>query len=137
MPGLLMAFFVLVFFLPVCGSAKVKAPKKECHAYVVMDAGSGKVLFGQKENKKIYMLIHKKPQLFNTKESFYKLYNDIFSKILDKYQVGTDEQKYIFSFFSFGLVAIIDKWIENNCEDDIETLASIMKRVIGYQKLTN
>ena len=54
MPGLLMAFFVLVFFLPVCGSAKVKAPKKECHAYVVMDAGSGKVLFGQKENKKIY-----------------------------------------------------------------------------------
>jgi AcrR family transcriptional regulator len=90
-----------------------------------------------KENKKIYMLIHKKPQLFNTKESFYKLYNDIFSKILDKYQVGTDEQKYIFSFFSFGLVAIIDKWIENNCEDDIETLASIMKRVIGYQKLTN
>ena len=27
-----------------------------------------------KENKKIYKLIHNKPQLFNTKESFYKLY---------------------------------------------------------------
>ena len=87
-----------------------------------------------KENKKIYKLIHKKPQLFNTKESFYKLYNDIFSKILDRYQVGTNEQEYIFSYFSFGLVAIIDKWIENNCEDDIEMIASIMKKVIRYKQ---
>ena len=87
-----------------------------------------------KENKKIYKLIHNKPQLFNTKESFYKLYNDIFSKILDRYQVWTYEQEYIFSYFSFGLVAIIDKWIENNCEDDIEMIASIMKKVIIYKQ---
>ena len=83
-----------------------------------------------KENKKIYKLIHNKPQLFNTKESFNNLYNDIFSKILDKYQVGTDEQEYIFSFFSFGLVAIIEKWIENNCNEDVDMIASIMKKVI-------
>ena len=87
-----------------------------------------------KENKKIYKLIHNKPQLFNTKESFYKLYNDIFSKILDKYQVKTNEQEYIFSFFSFGLVSIIQKWIENNCNDDINIIANIMKRVIVHQK---
>ena len=87
-----------------------------------------------KENKKIYKLIHKKPQIFKTKESFYKLYNDIFSKILDKYQVETNEQEYTFAYFSFGLVAIIDKWIENNCEDDIDMIANIMKKVIGYHK---
>ena len=88
-----------------------------------------------KENKKIYKLIHKKPELFNTKESFYKLYNDIFSKILDKYQVETNEQEYIFSFFSFGLVSIIQKWIENNCNDDINIIANIMKNLIGYKKI--
>lgn len=41
-------------FISVEGQAKVKAPKKECHAYVVMDAGSGEVLFGQDYDKKIY-----------------------------------------------------------------------------------
>lgn len=45
---------LLVFVIPVQGQAKVKAPKKQCHAYVVMDAGSGEVLFGQNANKKIY-----------------------------------------------------------------------------------
>lgn len=34
--------------------AKVKAPKKECHAYAVMDAGSGELLFGQDADKVIY-----------------------------------------------------------------------------------
>ena len=38
---------------PIRGEA-VKAPKKECHAYVVMDAGSGQVLFGQDVDKQIY-----------------------------------------------------------------------------------
>lgn len=87
-----------------------------------------------RENKKIYKLIHTKPQIFNTKEVFCKLYNELFSKILDKYYVETGEQEYIFAYFSFGLVAIIEKWIEKDCVDDINMIASIMKNVIGYQK---
>lgn len=50
--GIVLLF--LLFALPVQGEAKMKAPRKQCHAYVVMDAGSGEVLFGQKANKKIY-----------------------------------------------------------------------------------
>ena len=45
---------LLFFAMPLQGQAKAKAPKKQCHAYAVMDAGSGEVLFGQKANKKIY-----------------------------------------------------------------------------------
>lgn len=41
-------------WIPLQGEAKVKAPKMECHAYAVMDAGSGEVLFGQDEHKVIY-----------------------------------------------------------------------------------
>ena len=43
-----------------------------------------------------------------------------------------EEKEYIFSFFSFGLVAVIQKWIENDCVDDIYKIADIMKKVIGY-----
>lgn len=46
--------FLLFIILPLQGQAKIRAPKKQCHAYVVMDAGSGEVLFGQDANKKIY-----------------------------------------------------------------------------------
>ncbi len=85
-----------------------------------------------KENNKIYKLIHNNPYLFRKQEAFEKLYNELFSKILDKYGVKEDEKEYIFSFFSFGLVAVIQKWIENDCKDDIEKMAMIMKKVIIY-----
>ena len=51
---ILMSIFALCLLLSVKGEAKVRAPKMQCHAYVVMDAGSGEILFGQDENKMIY-----------------------------------------------------------------------------------
>lgn len=87
-----------------------------------------------KENKKIYTLIHNKPDIFNYQGAFKKMYDNIFKVILDKYHVSKDEQPYIFSFYSFGLVAIISKWIETDCNDDINKIAEIMKNVIVYKK---
>lgn len=52
--GMGLLFFLLCFLIPQNSMAKIKGPKMNCKAYVVMDAGSGEVLFGQKENKKIY-----------------------------------------------------------------------------------
>ena len=43
---------LLFIALPLQGQAKVKAPKKQCHAYVVMDAGSGEFFFGKDEIKR-------------------------------------------------------------------------------------
>ena len=40
-----------------------------------------------KENKKIYTLIHDKPLVFNKQQTFKKMYNEVFSCILDKYGV--------------------------------------------------
>lgn len=86
-----------------------------------------------KENKKIYQLIHNKPYIFKLHETFHTLYNDLFSVILEKYGVPEDEKEYIFSFFSFGLVAIIQKWIERGCVDDINKVATFMKDLVGYK----
>ncbi len=52
-----MVLFLCTFVLcmvPCRVRAEVKAPRKPCHAYVVMDAGSGQVLFGQDYDKQIY-----------------------------------------------------------------------------------
>lgn len=86
-----------------------------------------------KENKNIYKLIHNNPFIFKKQETLENMYNNLFSVILDKYGVVNEEKEYIFAFFSFGLVAIIQKWIENDCKDDIFKIANIMKKVIGYQ----
>lgn len=85
-----------------------------------------------KDNKNIYKLIHNNPYLFRKQQVFEKLYNELFSVILDKYGVKEEEKEYIFAFFSFGLVAVIQKWIENDCKEDIEKMVELMKKVIMY-----
>ena len=64
-----------------------------------------------KEYKHVYKLIHDKPHLFRKQYTSELLYKEVFSKILDKYGVDNFEKEYIFSYFSLGLVAIIQKWI--------------------------
>ena len=86
-----------------------------------------------KEYKHVYKLIHDKPLLFKKQYTSEFLYKELFSKILDKYGVDSSEKEYIFSYFSLGLVALIQKWIEKDCQDDIEMIASIMKKVIRYE----
>jgi len=86
-----------------------------------------------KQNKKLYRLIHSKPNVFKNQEAFQRLYSGLFEKILDKYGVSHEEKEYIFSYFSFGLVAIVQKWIEKDCKDDVQMIAEIMKKVIRYQ----
>lgn len=85
-----------------------------------------------RENKKIYKLIHNNPYIFKKQEVFEKLYDELFSIILDKYGVSNDEKEYTFVFFSFGLVAVIQKWIDNDCRDDVDKIADIMKKLIRH-----
>ena len=78
-------------------------------------------------------MIHDKPHLFRKQYTSELLYKELFSKILDKYSVEESEKEYIFSYFSLGLSAIIQKWIEKDCVDDLEMIANIMKKVIRYE----
>ena len=86
-----------------------------------------------RENKKIYKLIHSKPLLFNNKKAFNHLYKSLFEIILDKYGVVDEEKEYVFTYFSSGVLAIIDKWIEKDCMDDVYKISEIIKKVIGYE----
>lgn len=85
-----------------------------------------------KENRKVYKLIHNNPYIFQKQQTFQKLYDELFSIILDKYGVPEEDKEYVFSFFSFGLVAIIQKWIENDCKDENEKMAKLMKDLIPH-----
>ena len=83
-----------------------------------------------KENKKIYKIIHKS-HLFKSEDVVKKMYNELFKIILEKYNVPDDEKEYTFAFFSFGMVAIVERWVNRDCVDDVEKIAHIMKKVIG------
>lgn len=79
-----------------------------------------------KENKRVFKLIHDKPHVFNSQHVFEKLYEEIFSLILDKFEVKEEEKQYIFTFYTQGALSIVLRWVKNNCKEDIETISKIM-----------
>ncbi|MGM9874194.1 MAG: TetR-like C-terminal domain-containing protein [Bacilli bacterium] len=39
------------------------------------------------------------------------------------------KKKYIFSFFTCGILSIIKVWVDNDCKDDIELIISLITKL--------
>ena len=81
-----------------------------------------------KENKRAYKLIHQKPELFSADKAFKKMYKDIFDPALDTFNVDEKEKKYVFEFYTKGSLAIIQKWVEEDCKDDIDFIVNLIAK---------
>ena len=81
-----------------------------------------------KENKKIYRLMHDKPYLFHIDKITNRLYKDIFDIALTNFKVKEEEKKYIFSFYAEGVMGIIKRWLEEDCNDEIDLIIGIIER---------
>ena len=90
-----------------------------------------------KKHKKVFKLIHEKPYLFNNESEKNNLYNSLFNKILGMYGVNEEDREYIFSYYTQGILAIILKWVEKDCLDDIEKISKIIIEVINYKNEDN
>lgn len=84
-----------------------------------------------KKNEKIFKLMYDKPELFNSKESFQNMYDNIFQPILERFNVPKNEQIYIFEYYSKGVIAIILKWVSLSCKEDIDFIISMIEKCLN------
>ena len=85
-----------------------------------------------KDNKKVLRVVNQKPQLFQNKESYQKMYNSIFYPAISKFIINENERLYFLEFFTQGVSAIVHKWLELDCVTDIETMVDIIKKCVNY-----
>lgn len=83
-----------------------------------------------KNNKRLFKLIHDKPYLFHNKKTLQEMYQQTFTFILDKYKVKDKDKIYIFSFFSQGTLAIILKWVEKDCKEEVEYISNFIIQLV-------
>lgn len=86
-----------------------------------------------KDNKRIFKLIHDKPEIFDSKKLLNYMYKNFFSPILDKYKVKENEKEYVFTFFTQGTLSIVLRWVSKGCIESVEDLANIIIGLIGYE----
>ena len=79
-----------------------------------------------KDNKKIFIAAFQNPVVMKTQESYSDLEKYILNPILDKYNIPNNKKKYLLQFYIHGIMAIIQEWTINNCEDKIENVMNII-----------
>ena len=85
-----------------------------------------------KRNKRVLKLIHQKPQLFQSQNTYKKMYDKIFYPAISYFVKEEKERIYLLEFFTGGVSAIIHKWLEIDCVTDIDELVEMITRCIGY-----
>ena len=79
-----------------------------------------------RQNRKVYALIMQNAALFGADKTFEKMYDDIFSPVLEKYGVPKNRRQYVFAYYMRGTLAIIETWVKEGCLLGTDEVMSII-----------
>ncbi len=83
-----------------------------------------------KENKTFYKVIIKNSYVLRLDETYNSMFKNIFTPILDRFQVDKDKREYLLSFFIHGIMAVISVWLSNDCNKSIDEVIEIINLCI-------
>ncbi len=87
-----------------------------------------------RENKRVYKAIHTQMETFNGEDAYRRFFQIVFSPILSRYGVARERHEYIMTFYRYGLVAVLMKWVESDCREDVREIAEIIKLCVGERQ---
>ena len=79
-----------------------------------------------KENKRIFSAVLSHPATFETNVIFQRLFDHVFSPILDRFRYPKNEQRYVMMFYLNGITAVIAEWLKDECQKSIEEISAII-----------
>lgn len=83
-----------------------------------------------KANQRIFEAVLSQPTAFDSKAIFQRLFDNIFTPILDRFHYPRDEQRYVMMFYLNGITAIVIEWLKEGCKKSIEDVSSIIRYCI-------
>lgn len=83
-----------------------------------------------KKHQRIFRATVEQSSVLGMNHAYEELNRHVLIPILDRYQVPPKDQKYMMQFFVSGLMAIVNEWLKNDCEDSIEYIISIIQLCI-------
>lgn len=88
-----------------------------------------------KENIRAYRLAYANPRLFGSDKIHRKRYVEVFEPVLKSFGVAEGDREYVFDFYYMGVVAVIKRWVAENCIKPIEEIVALITDCIGKVRL--
>lgn len=86
-----------------------------------------------KENKQVYKALRNEPKIFKADKTYEKMFEKLFSPILDKFNVKDYQKRYVIDFFISGITSIVYSWCQDDCKVDVSDIASLIKQLINHK----
>ena len=81
-----------------------------------------------KEHRRIFRVAVEQAAILRMKDAYGGLDQYVLTLILDRFQVPPADRAYMMAFYISGLMAIIDRWLRDDCRDSIEQIVAVMQR---------
>lgn len=83
------------------------------------------------QNKRLFTCMLKRSSVLQLRDSYDALCKHVFEPILNRFAVPERDRAYLMRFFISGLMAIVEQWLENDCDDDVEHIAALMEGLVN------
>ena len=90
-----------------------------------------------KDNQRLFKVAVKHFNSLNMGEVYCRMFEHIFSPILNRFHVPEKERSYIMKFYLTGVFAIVMEWLDNNCSDDMETVIKVITDCVMGERIVN
>ncbi len=83
-----------------------------------------------KDNRHIFTAVIHQPAVIMANTIFNKICSDFLHPIMRRFNISEREIEYKLAYYIEGVFAVVCKWIENDCDDDIEQMANLIVECI-------
>ncbi|MGN1316915.1 MAG: TetR/AcrR family transcriptional regulator [Acutalibacteraceae bacterium] len=83
-----------------------------------------------KENKRLFQTATENAGTLRLNETYNRMFDAVFTPILERFQVPTQDRQYIMAFYIRGLISIITEWIKQGCTDSVEHIILIISQCV-------
>ena len=80
-----------------------------------------------KDRKRLFCTAVKNPALFQAETTYNRMFQHIFTPILERFQVPEQDRKYMMAFYVSGLMAVITEWLKADCADSVDHVIAVMQ----------
>lgn len=84
-----------------------------------------------KENRRLFKTVIENAAILKLDEAYEDLFNHIFVPVMERFHFASPDREYIIAFYLHGLMAIITRWLENDCGETTEQIIKIIQRCIA------
>lgn len=83
-----------------------------------------------KEHRRVFRTTVEQASALRMTDAYEALSRHVFLPILNRFGVSAADREYLMAFYISGLMAIINRWLQADCQDSIEHIISVMQTCI-------